>query len=147
VIRKQKSNSGLSLIYARVTVNGGVKEISIKRKVLTKDWNIKKGMAKGSRPEIKSLNLYLEEVRSMLVECYQQLKTSKQLITAQAIKSLYLGEAQSEHTLCKLMEYHNQNSTETLTPGTMKNYFTTDKYIKKYLKEKLGKQDIYLTEI
>src|SRR5690554_3355594 len=88
IIRKNKSESTQYTIYARITVNGISKEISIKRKIDKSDWNDKKGIAKGSRSEIKSLNLYLEEVRYMLVECYQQLKTSKKLISAQAIKSI-----------------------------------------------------------
>ncbi|MHB9143513.1 MAG: site-specific integrase, partial [Paludibacter sp.] len=40
--------------------------------------------------------------------------------------------------------YHNTNSRETLRWGTLKNYFTTKKYITKFLKEKLKTSDIYL---
>lgn len=147
IIRKSKTKNDQAPIYLRITVNGQRLEISLKRWIPINDWNAIKGVAKGSRPEYKSLNLYLEKNRRMILEIYEELQTSKQLITAQAIKSIYLGEEQNEFTLCKLMKYHNTNSTETLAPGTLKNYFTTAKYVKKYLKEKMKKDDIYLSSL
>ncbi|MBL7969424.1 MAG: site-specific integrase [Prolixibacteraceae bacterium] len=47
-------------------------------------------------------------------------------------------------TLVKLIDYHNTNSKEALRWGTLKNYFTTQKYIIGFLKEKLKTSDIYL---
>ena len=34
-----------------------------------------------------------------------------------------------------------------LKPGTLKNYFTTERYIKRYLKNKLRTNDIYLKQL
>ena len=147
IIRKNKTRDGQAPIYVKVTVNGKSIEISLRRWILLTDWNSIKGVAKGSRPEHKALNLYFEKVRKMILEIYEELQTSKKLITAQNIKSIFLGEDQTEFTLCKLMDYHNQNSTESLTHGTLKNYFTTQKYIKKYLKERLKKDDVFLSEL
>jgi len=45
------------------------------------------------------------------------------------------------------MTYHNQDMKETIAWGTLKNYFTTQKYLQKYLKEKLHTSDILLKEI
>lgn len=146
-IRKNKIKDGHAPIYVRVTVNEKRVEISLKRHIPVSDWNSIKGIAKGSRSEYKSLNLYLEKIRKMLLENYELLQTSKKLITAQTIKSMFLGETEDQLTLCKLIKYHNQHSTETLTPGTLKNYYTTEKYIRKYLKEKLKVDDIFLSEL
>lgn len=147
IIRKNKAKDGLTPIYARITVDSRRVEISLKRWINPDDWNSSKGMARGSREEIKSLNHYLEEVNTRLVECYQEMQVQKRLITADAIKNMFLGIDQKEYTLCKLVNYHNEVMKETLAWGTLKNYFTTQKYIQKFLKERFGTTDIFLSEL
>src|SRR5574344_196030 len=107
IIRKNKAKEELAPIYVRVTVDARRVEISLKRWINPEDWDSIKGKAKGSRSEIKSLNHYLEEIRSRLVENYQELQVQKQLITAETIKNLLLGLDQKEYTLVRLIEYHN----------------------------------------
>lgn len=147
ITRTNKAKDGLLPIYARVTVDGRRVEISLKRWIKPCDWNSSKGMAKGSREEIKSLNHYLDEVRARIMECYQEMQVQKRLITADAIKSMFLGTDQKDFTLCKLVDYHNQTMRDTLAWGTMKNYFTTQKYIHRFLKERFGTTDMFLSEL
>ncbi len=147
VLRMNKIINGMAPIYARITVNSKRCEVSIKRKVPVESWNFGKGMAKPSSSENKQLNSYLEQIRKMMVESYQELLLSKQVITAEAIKNKFLGLEVSDMTLCKLIEYHNTNNKETLRWGTLKNYFTTQKYIVLFLKEKHKTSDIYLTSL
>jgi hypothetical protein len=61
-----KVKDGLAPIYARVTVDARRIEISLKRFINPVEWNGKKGVARGNREEVKSLNHYLEEVWSLL---------------------------------------------------------------------------------
>lgn len=82
-------------------------------------------MANGSREEIKSHNHYQDEVRARIMECYQEMPVQKKMITADAIKNMFLRTDQKEHSLCKLVDYHNTKMKDTLAWGTMKNYFTT----------------------
>lgn len=147
ITRTNKAKDGLLSIYARVTVDGRRVEISLKRWIKPGDWNGSKGMAKGSREEIKSLNHYLDEVQARIMECYQEMQVQKRLITADAIKSMFLGTDQKDFTLCKLVDYHNQAMRDTLAWGTMKNYFTTQKYIHRFLKERFGTTDMFLSEL
>lgn len=147
ITRTNKAKDGLLPIYARVTVDGRRVEISLKRWIKPSGWNGSKGMAKGSREEIKSLNHYLDEVQARIMECYQEMQVQKRLITADAIKSMFLGTDQKDFTLCKLVDYHNQAMRDTLAWGTMKNYFTTQKYIHRFLKERFGTTDMFLSEL
>lgn len=94
ITRTNKAKDGLLPIYARVTVDGRRVEISLKRWIKPSDWNGSKGMAKGSREEIKSLNHYLDEVQARIMECYQEMQVQKRLITVDAIKSMFLGTDQ-----------------------------------------------------
>jgi len=146
-LRKYKINNGLAPIYARITVDGKRVDVSVKRNIDEKNWNGNKGMAKGSREEVRALNAYLEQVRASIVSCYQEMMLQKKLVTAEAIKNMFLGNDRKEYTLCKLVEYHNTQAKDSLTWGTLKNYFTTQKYISKFLKERFGTSDIYLSEL
>jgi integrase len=147
-LRKYKAtNDGNTPIYARITVNGSRIDLSVKRSIEPGNWNANKGMAKGSREEIVRLNNYLEQYRSGIVESYQTLLLQKKLITAELVKNKFIGEDQADFTLCKLMDYHNTEQTQVLEPGTMKNYYTTQKYIKEFLKERFKTSDKYLSEL
>ncbi len=146
-LRKYKAKNGKAPIYARITVDGRRVDLSIKRSIEESSWNSSRGMAKGSREEIRSLNRYLEQVRAKLVEHYQSMVLQGKLATADAIKNQFLGIDKREHTLCKLVEYHNTKMKDTLAWGTMKNYFTTQKYLERFLKMKCGTTDVFLTQI
>lgn len=147
VLRTNKATKGIAPIYARITVNSKRCEVSIKRKISIDSWNSGKGMAKPSTSENKQLNSYLEQLRKMMVESYQYLGLSKQVITTETIRNKFLGLDISDMTLCKLIDYHNTNGKETLRWGTLKNYFTTPKYIILFLKEKYKTSDIYLKSL
>jgi len=99
------------------------------------------------KKEIRSLNNYIDQVRSQLFDCYKRLLADRKLVTADGIKNMYLGKDEKEHSLIGLIEYHNTQLKDTLEWGTMKNYFTTQKYIELFLKEKLNTSDVYLSQL
>jgi site-specific recombinase XerD len=147
-LRKYKAtNDGKAPIYARITVNGHRTDVSVKRSIDPANWNANKGMAKGSKEEVVKLNNFLEQYRSGIVESYQQLLLQKKLITAELVKDKFTGEDQAEFTVCKLIEYHNTEQIQVLEPGTMKNYYTTQKYIQEFIIERFGTKDKYLSEL
>jgi len=147
-LRKYKTTSnGKTPIYARITVNGKRSDISTKRTIEENNWNAKKGMAKGSRQEISLLNNYLEKFRSGIVENYQALILQKKPVTADLIKDRFLGKDEQNFTVRKLIAYHNEHEKNNLEWGTMKNYYTTQKYILQFLVKKMGMEDKFLSEL
>ena len=146
-VKRAKAKNGKFPIYARITVDGRRSDISIKREVEEQNWNAAKGMIKGIKDEIKALGAYLEQFRSMVVGHYQQMVLEKKMITCDGIKNKVLGKELYEHTLCSLVKYHNTQMPDLLSPGTMKNYYTTERYIKKFLKEKIHTSDIFLVQL
>ena len=60
---KNKINEGL--IYARISVNGEQREISLKEKVLISQWNADKQQVEGRTPQKKALNTHLDNVHSL----------------------------------------------------------------------------------
>lgn len=149
VLRLPKNKKDeMAVVYARITVNGRRAEISLKSKVSINNWDEAKGRAKGKREEIVKLNSHMEQVRSLIFDCYQELIQQNKPVSVNAIKAKYLGEDIEEAmTLLKVVEYHKQVATTKLAPGTMKNYYTTESYLKKFLKHQYRKNDITLDEL
>ena len=149
VLRLPKNKKDeMATVYARITVNGRRTEISLKNKVSINNWDEAKGRAKGKREEIVKLNSHMEQVRSLIFDCYQELIQQNKPVSVDAVKAKYLGEDIEEAmTLLKMIEYHKQVANGKLAPGTMKNYDTTENYLKKFVKHQYNKSDILLDEL
>ena len=149
VLRLPKNKKDeMAVVYARITVNGRRAEISLKSKVSINNWDEAKGRAKGKREEIIKLNSHMEQVRSLIFDGYQELIQQNKSVSVDAVKAKYLGEDIEEAmTLLKMIEYHKQVAIGKLAPGTMKNYYTTENYLKKFVKHQYNKSDISLDEL
>ena len=135
LIRQDKLKDGKVPIYARIIVNGDVVHIGLKQWVDSRSWDNRKGFAKGSKEEVRSLNYYLEEVRTELGECYRELQLKKQTITAEAVKNTFLRVEEEDHTLSNLFDYHNKTAAHALSPNTLSHYETSQNYLLKQLLE------------
>tara|TARA_R110002051_G_scaffold201693_1_gene268471 strand:+ start:6137 stop:7387 length:1251 start_codon:yes stop_codon:yes gene_type:complete len=145
--RKPKGLSNELSIYARITVNGKRSEISLKRSVLVNDWDVNKARCRGNTSKIRFLNAYLDEVYTKLLDCQKQLFAEGKMVSADSIKARYLGEDENHKSLRDIIEYHNSNMIDVLKFGTMKNYYTTEKYLYKFLADELKANDIYLKQL
>ncbi len=146
IYTKRASNNHAG-IYARLTVNGKRVNISLKQKVNIDKWDSKKQKVKGTSSESRAINLFLDQTKSNLLYCYQELKFKGELITAQLIKAHYLGETETSKTLQDILKYHNKKIVQSLAPGTVKNFEITEGYVNKFLKSKLKTTDIHLNQL
>ncbi len=138
---------GQTLLYARITVNGKRATIGLKQRVAVAEWDIRKNRMRGTNQQARLINSYLDEVYSSLFSCYQSLKLTHKVITAQSIKRKYLGNAEDAKTLNDIINYHTEDMAGKLKWGTQKNYFTTQKYISGFLLKYYKRTDIYLQEL
>jgi site-specific recombinase XerD len=145
--RRLKSPTDPAPIFVRITIDGKRADISTKRNIVPNLWNSEKGLVKGQTNDARSINHYIEQIRTQLFEIYREMLAKHQLVTTEAIKNKYLGIDEKQHTLLGLVAYHNTEMKNTLEPGTLKNYFTTEKYLKRFLKEKYKTNDLYLSQL
>ncbi|MET2984844.1 site-specific integrase [Aureibaculum conchae] len=145
--RKSRSNPKELSIYARITVDGIRAEISLKRCIEVCNWDNSKSRARGTASNSRNLNKYLDQVYGQLLDCHRQLLEEFKIISAKSIKARYLGEDDQLKTLNELIKYHNTNMVSVLKSGTMKNYYTTERYLNKFLVQKLKSDDIYLKQL
>ncbi len=144
--RKKKKQPELALLYVRITVNSQSLEISLKRTIPLTRWNQSAGKMLGTSMESQHINKKIDETKTLLYKAYDNLLKQDQVITAHLIKIRFLGTDQKHHTLTQLVEYHNRTSG-SLKYGTMKNYATTENYLKDYLKAEHHMSDIYLKQL
>ena len=142
-----KRNGDSAPIYARVTVDGKRAEISLQRQTSVTLWDTKAKKTTSRTPEGKALNTYLDQVYDKLLQCHKQLSAEFELVTAKSIKARFVGHDERHKTLLELVAYHNQNMKGVLKPGTLKNYYTTENYIRRFLVKKKKTNDIYLKHL
>ncbi|HZY82724.1 MAG TPA: site-specific integrase [Cyclobacteriaceae bacterium] len=145
VVHTSKLKDGLVPVFCRITVGGRRAEFSIKRKVLLASWG--NGVMKGNSEEARTLNSYMKVLDAKVFDSYRELIAQGRPITADGLKNAFLGVKEGEQTLLGLIDYHNSQLKGTIEWGTMKNYFTTQKYIRDFLKTKLKLSDIPLVQL
>lgn len=145
ILRTAKTRDGVTPIYCRITVDGNRSEFSIKRSVAEKNWDA--GKVKGNSEDARSLNSYLKQVEAKVFEHYRDQLADDKLITADGLKNAYLGIKADQYSLIHLIEYHNTHLKDTLEWGTLKNYMTTQKYVKEFLKRHVRTSDILLNHL
>lgn len=151
-LRQTKKQEGQLPIYVRIVVNGNRSEVSLKYKVTKEDWNTAKGAAKPKNDLLRQLNNHLEETRTKIANHYHALSRQGGDLTAAAVKDAYLGIVKEKtedknYTLLWLAEEHNVHMQKVLKPGSLKNYYTTTKYLKVFLGKKYSSKDIFLKEL
>ncbi|WP_017730623.1 site-specific integrase [Nafulsella turpanensis] len=147
ILRNVKARKEEGLIYCRITVNQQRAEFSVKKKIRKSIWQ--NGQAKSTSEEGRSVNAYLKQVEATIFQYYQEMKAGRMEVTAEGLKNAYLGikEEAAEHTLLEIVHYHNTQMKSSLAPGTMKNYFTTQKYLQRFLLDVCHQKDIYLSKL
>ncbi|WP_430905609.1 site-specific integrase [Maribacter sp. 2-571] len=142
-----KQKDGFAPIYARITVDGKRAEISLQRQTSVTYWDTKAKKTTARTADGKALNTYLDQVYSKLLRCHKQLSSDFELVTAKSIKARFIGQDERHKSLLELVTYHNENMIGVLKAGTLKNYFTTERYLKRFLVRKKKTNDVYLKHL
>jgi len=70
--KSKATNDGLP-IFARITIDGKRAEISLKKKVQEEKWDSHSGCMKGTNEEARTVNNYINQVKSELFKLYTQM--------------------------------------------------------------------------
>jgi hypothetical protein len=89
-------------IYLRITVDGGPKELFIKRSWEPARWNSHAGRALGTKEDAKVLNTYLDTYQNKVYDAKRKLVESEKMITAEAIIEKLLGNDQRNRMLINI---------------------------------------------
>jgi integrase/recombinase XerD len=161
ILRSRKDAQGKFPVYARIIINGARVELSMNISLHAEAWHHGNGEALPLNDELIDLNQKLFETKTKLRDHFSNLTKRLKVITPDHVKCAFLGieytekkeksqtdkEPEPEKTLLWLIREHNLMMVSVLKPGTMKNYFTTEGYLKKFLSAKFASGDILLSEL
>ena len=99
-MKKQKNyTKGVAPIYIRITVNGKRAESATGRSCEPVRWNSKSGKSIGTKEDSRSLNSFLDQLQNMIYDAHDSILKSGHGITAESIKSKFLGLEEKSITL------------------------------------------------
>ncbi len=149
IIRRGKIDREKALLYARITVDGDTKEVSLKETVSVSEWLSKSEMVSGKSIRAKSINHLIEETRFVIKEKYRLLKSNDLEVTADSVKAAYLGEdaIPNGKQLFELLDYFSKIFEDRLKNGGFKNYKTTIDYIKVFCQSNFKDKTVYVKQV
>jgi len=147
IYNKRVDSNQEAQLYARLTLNGQRVNFSLKRKVNVNLWNAKRQRLKGTKSSTKVFNSYLEDVKADIFNLYRDLIRKENCVTAQLVKSHYLGEHKQRHSLLDIFEFHNETFANKLAPKTLCHYRTNQKYVLRYVQRVLKQKDYPLSAL
>ena len=147
-LKKDKASKGIAPLYVRITINKKFVDISLKRRLKLISWDHKFQKVIGADKELKEIQEKIRQTRTEINSAYDNLRYNKEVLTADSIKTfLENGGEEEQTTLLFLMNYHNTEVKKLLEPGTMKNYYSTERYVKEFLIKRKKRTDIYLSQL
>ena len=147
-LKKDKASKGIAPLYVRITINKKFVDISLKRRLKFISWDHKFQKVIGADKELKEVQEKVRQARTEINSAYDTLRYNKEVLTADSIKTfLERGGEEEQTTLLFLMNYHNTEVKKLLEPGTMKNYYSTERYVKEFLVKRKKRTDIYLSQL
>lgn len=150
--KSTKANAaGQFPIYIRITIDGKRLEFSTKKFVDFAKWSPELSKMKGNSEETRSLNEYLDVMKSKIFNIQMKLIHAGELITIEVFKNKLFGITENKRMLIPIFKDHNNKIKELLgkeyAPGTLECYNTSLKHTKEFLEWKYNLSDIEITKI
>lgn len=151
-VKRAKANpAGQIPIYLRLTVDGRRMEFSVKRFVSADKWSTAQNRMKGSSEESRSVNTFLDIMRSRIYEIQKNLIHEGKEVRAESIKNILLGIDDRRRMLIPIFKDHNNRMEALLgkeyTKGTLTRYKTCLSHTQEFLKWKFNVTDIEIIQI
>ena len=150
--KSTKANAaGLLPIYVRLTIDGKRMEFSTKKFIDSSKWSPEMSKMKGNTENARSLNEYLDLLKSKIFDIQMELIHRNEPLTIEVFKNRLLGINERERMLIPIFEEHNRKIEELLgleyAPGTLERYKTSLKHTKDFLEWKYNISDVEINKI
>ncbi|QDW24376.1 hypothetical protein FFJ24_005895 [Pedobacter sp. KBS0701] len=134
-VRRDREAFGMVPLYVRITVDGKVICFAAKKSVELSQWDQKAQRIKGNSIENNFARDRMRQLTNEISTAYDELRFQKEVITVEKIKAKVEGEDQSK-SLKDLIKYHFDQPGKLLAAGTLKNYYSTERFLLEFLKKK-----------
>lgn len=150
--KSTKANTtGQFPIYIRLTVNGNRLEFSTKKFVDSSRWSTDLSKMKGTTEEARSINSYLDLMKSKVLNIQMELIHKNQEVNIENFKIKLFGLEEKQRMLIPIFQDHNNKIKELVgkeyASGTLERYTTSLKHTIEFLEWKYKVSDIDITKI
>ncbi len=149
--RSKLLKNGEAPVCMRITVNGCMVDILVKRSCPVNLWNQAKECSRGKDRMSVELNRYLEITRSHVHRIYRELETAGKSISADLIRKLYYGGDEENKTLLHVFGEHNAQCRKLIgkdfVSKTVQRYETTTRYLSEFIRKEYRVSDIALNDL
>ncbi len=150
--KSTKANAAGHLpIYVRLTVDGNRLEFTTKKFIEPSKWSAEMSKMKGTSEEARSINVYLDLMKSKVLDIQMELIHNNKELTIEVFKSRLFGLPERQRMLIRIFQDHNNKIKELLgkeyAPGTLERYTTSLKHTVEFLQWKYKVSDIDITKI
>jgi site-specific recombinase XerD len=150
--KSTKANAnGLLPIYVRLTVDGKRLEFSTKKFIEKSKWSSELAKMKGTTEEARSMNSYLDLMKSKVLDAQMKLLHRNETLTIENFKNKLLGNEERQRMLVPIFQDHNNKIKELVgkeyASGTLERYSTSLKHTIEFMKWKYDVSDIDITKI
>ena len=152
VKRSRPTATGQVSIYYRVTIDGErIVDTAVNRYIHPDKWSAEGNRAKGNTPEAKTLNTFLDALKSQIYDYQQRLIRENKPVTAENMRNKILGIEQRRHMLIPIFQQHNREMEALVgkeyASTTLSRFNTGLKHIHDFLGWKYNTSDIDIREI
>ena len=144
-----KKKNGMIPVYCRIRYDNRIAQFNTKIDVFGANWDSQSTRVIGNNS--KSVNIQLEKIRIDIIKKYELLYKTNIIITAKTILDLYKNNSLLMDGIMNVFKQHNKNMKSLIgieySKGSYKNYITTIKHLKNYIKTKFNTDDISLNKL
>ncbi len=119
-----EKKNGEVMVMVRITIDGKISQLSTKKSIHPKNWDIKSGKAKGKGAA--EINSSLSGIRASITNIYNRLQLREGHVTTDKVKNEYLGRSENFETLLDFFKKHNDEVKKQV--GITKSAATYQKY-------------------
>ena len=147
----KSSTDGKLPFYVRLTINGERMEFSSKKFIDKSKWSPELAKMKGHTEEARSINSYLDMMRSKVLSAEMDLIHKDEDVSIQNVQSIIRGIYKNHRTLMVVFQDHNDKMKELVgkkyAHGTLQRFQVTLNHIQGFLLWKYNDTDILLNKI
>lgn len=138
-------------IYVRLTVNGQRLEFSSKKFIEKTKWSSELAKMKGNTEEARSINSYLDMMRSKVLSAEMELLHKEEELSIENFQSILLEKNKNHRMLIPVFQDHNNKMKELIgkkyAPGTLQRFEVTLNHIQNFLQWKYNVSDIRIDKV
>lgn len=138
-------------IYVRLTINGERTEFSSKKFIDKAKWSPELAKMKGNTEEARSINSYLDMMRSKVLSAEMDLIHKDEDVSLQNVQSIIKGLYKNHRTLIPIFQDHNDKMKELVGKkyayGTLQRFEVTLNHIQNFLLWKYNASDILINKV